>query len=492
MAFDRAKLVEFDKQTAEANPEAVFKMIVDQYGEPGFRNKYGVVSQINERFWAELLAAEMIIVHERDEESFYIYNPANGLFEKQTIHLLKSRLSNRIQQAEREWDQYKGIARCDVEHNRSSVLSLLRGVVDKQDFFENRPSAIHTQNCMIVFEGGQPIEQPFSPSFCSRNQISVAYDPTADCPRFKKELIEPAMGHDDIELLQRMFGLVAIGVNRPQRIFILEGIPNTGKTTVGLIAQHLIGKRNCVELRPDMLNERFEMARAVGKTLYFGPDVDSRFLQSKGAHRLKSIVGGDPMDAERKNSNDHFPLAGVLNVLITSNSRLIVRLQGDYGAWQRRLVIIDYNGKPPGKRIEGFDKVLIEEEGSGILNWAILGLTKYEADCAEGGDLRLSDAQTNRVTALLSESDGLRNFVQTELQDGSREGLTGEEILSEYAAYAKDRGWQVVSIKNARSQLQDLMQEVWGKTSSHDLERGEKTLRGYRGVCFRKNGDEET
>jgi hypothetical protein len=42
----------------------------------------------------------------------------------------------------------------------------------------------------------------------------------------------------------------------------------------------------------------------------------------------------------------------------------------------RRLVIIDYNGRPPEKRIEGFDKVLIEEEGSGILNFAIEGLVK--------------------------------------------------------------------------------------------------------------------
>jgi hypothetical protein len=90
----------------------------------------------------------------------------------------------------------------------------------------------------------------------------------------------------------------------------------------------------------------------------------------------------------------------------------------------------------------------------------------------------------------LSESDGLRNFVRSELQTGSKNGLTGEEILSEYATYAKDRGWHMVSTKIARSQLQDLMLEVWGKTPSHDLER-EKTLRGYRGIRFRQNGDEE-
>jgi putative DNA primase/helicase len=216
-------------------------------------------------------------------------------------------------------------------------------------------------------------------------------------------------------IVAKMFGLLVLGVNRPQRIFILSGTPKTGKTTVGLIIQHIIGRRNCVELRTELLGERFEMSRAVGKMMYFGPDVDSHFLQSKGAHRLKSIVGGDPMDAEKKNSNDDFPFEGILNVLITSNSRLIVRLRGDYGAWHRRLVIIDYNGKPPAKRIEGFDRALVEKEGSGILNFAIEGMIKYERDCSNDGDIYLTPELINRVTALLSESDGLRNFLRSEL-----------------------------------------------------------------------------
>src|SRR5262249_15580459 len=144
------------------------------------------------------------------------------------------------------------------------------------------------------------------------------------------------------------------GVNRPQRIFLLEGAPNTGKTTLGRLITVLIGRWNYSELRTEHLSERFETARAVGKTLLFGPDVKAQFLQTDGAHKLKSMVGGDPMDAERKNSNASCPFPGDLNIVITANSRLLVRLEGDIAAWERRLTSILFSGKGPAKRIDEF------------------------------------------------------------------------------------------------------------------------------------------
>ena len=441
------------RRLCSESDEQLFNRLLASYGPPAHRNKEGKLSQINERFWAEFLASERIIIHERDEETFYVYAPPNGLYETQTAHAIKAALSDRIRRADREWSQCSGLTRFDTEPNRRNIISLLRGVVEERDFFANRPRAIHTQNYMIVFEGGKPVVKPFSPEFRSRNQLAVHYDPLAQCPRFEKELLAPAMSANDVKLVQKMLGIFLEGVNRPQRILILSGAADTGKTTLGLIVLHLIGRRNYVELRTDLLGERFEMSRALGKTLYFGPDVDAHFLQSKGAHRLKSIVGNDPMDAELKHSNDHFPFEGIINVLITSNSRLIVRLQGDYEAWRRRLAIIDYNGKPPAKRIQGLDQILFREEGSGILNYAIAGLMAYEKDCLADGDIKLYPEQKNRITALLSESDGLRRFVKSELVKSDKGDLTVEELIEGYAVFAKEKDWQPLPLHTIQTQL---------------------------------------
>src|SRR5262249_16047373 len=155
----------------------------------------------------------------------------------------------------------------DTEHNRRNVISLLRGVVERRDFFRNRPHAIHAANCMLVFENRTIIEKPFAPEFLSRNQLSVSYDSDAVCPRFQKELLAPGLNSDDLAIAKKMFGLLVLGRNRPQRIFILVGAGNTGKTTTGLIAEGLIGQENCAELRTAQLDGRFELARLVDKIL---------------------------------------------------------------------------------------------------------------------------------------------------------------------------------------------------------------------------------
>ena len=74
---------------------------------------------------------------------------------------------------------------------------------------------------------------------------------------------------------------------------------------------------------------RFELFRYLKKTLLVGVDVEADFLSTKGAAVLKGLVGGDWFDAEQKGGTGCFQVQGNFNVVITSNARLKVRLQGD-------------------------------------------------------------------------------------------------------------------------------------------------------------------
>ena len=73
----------------------------------------------------------------------------------------------------------------------------------------------------------------------------------------------------------------------------------------------------------------------LGKSLLIGVDVDADFLSGSAISRLKGLVGGDFLDAEKKSNNRNFRLHGRFNVLITSNTRLRIKLQGDQSAWRR-------------------------------------------------------------------------------------------------------------------------------------------------------------
>ena len=219
------------------DPEQLFAELRNEFGQPIYFNKKGDPTQINEAFWAHLIARENQIIHEAEEERFYLYNPLNGCWERKSTHALKNILSARIRRAQAEWSNYPTLTRFDTEHNRRDVLSLLRGVVDKVDFFVSRPPAIHSGNYMLVFKNGSVIPQAFAPEFRSRNQLTVSYDSESRCPRFLNELLVPALTKEDLAAIKKLFGLLVLGLNRPQRIFILTGPGNTGKTTIGLVAE---------------------------------------------------------------------------------------------------------------------------------------------------------------------------------------------------------------------------------------------------------------
>jgi len=470
----------------------LFEQLVGEFGMPAHLNEKGQPSKINERFFAELIARENEIVHDADDQKFYLYNPGNGRWERRSAHALKMLLSSRLRQAEREWGDCAGISKLDTEQHRRDVISLLCGVAEKADFFVDRPHAIHAANCMLVFEKGDVVRKNFAPEFRSRNQLTVIYNPEAKCGRFKTELLDPALEKEDLLAIQKMFGLLVLGRNRPQRIFILTGPGNTGKTTVCLIAEGLIGRDNCSELRTNQLEGRFEMARLLNKTLVFGADVAANFLTTESAYRLKSIVGGDPLVVERKNSNEDFRFKGNINALITANVRLLIKLDGDFdkSAWNRRLCLINFcRGKPLEKRITDFDKVLLKDEGSGVLNFAIEGLRAYYKDEASIGDICLSKEQEQRIEKLLSESDGLRSFVTKELVEEDGKDLSSDELVTAYAHYAKAKGWRTPRRRTIENQSQDLILETWAIPQSHNLRRDGKNCRGYRGLRCRRQDE---
>ncbi|HTL52751.1 MAG TPA: hypothetical protein VL860_09270, partial [Planctomycetota bacterium] len=218
-------------------------------------------------------------------------------------------------------------------------------------------------------------------------------------------------------------------------------------------------------------------------TLLIGPDVRGDFLMEKGASMLKVLVGGDPISAEGKGLNGDFQMFGTFNIVMTCNSRLRVRLEADSGAWRRRLLVVRYEKPPPAKRILDFDHLLLREEGSGILRWAMAGFVKLQQEFAELGDFRLTDAQRARVDSLLAESDSLRLFVKEQLERSEHDNVTSAEISQAYAEYCADKGWNALPTAVVERTLPDLMLETFHVTKSHSIERDDKkSNRGWRRV----------
>ncbi len=463
--------------------------IIQRYGVPVFygkaRNGEMFVKGINEAYWAGLFAAENIMLHEPDERTFFRYAQDSGLYSVISPEAIKQDVSFRMLEMSRHDESLSPLENLRTDRNLNSVIAQLRGISEHRNAFTDRPQAVHLANCMLRFVDDQCLRDAFAPEFRSRNRSPIMFDPAANCPRFLSELLMPAVHPDDAVLLQKMAGQCLLGTNLTQRFVILDGEPGRGKSQYGIVLQALIGRENVTQLRTEHLNERFELFRMLMRTLLVGVDVDANFLSSKGAPVIKGLVGGDWFDAEQKGGTGSFQFQGKFNILMTSNCRLKVKLQGDVGAWRRRMLIVRYEAPAPKKKIPDFGELLIREEGSGILNWAIKGLRMLLIDIAETGDIRLTPRQAGVVDSLLAESDSLRYFLRENVVKAPGSDLSVGEIVQAYAHYCPDKGWDPLPETQIGRQLPDLMMELFHVVKTNNTLRDGKAARGFRGVAFR-------
>ena len=326
---------------------------------------------------------------------------------------------------------------------------------------------------------------PFSPTYRRRNKLAVPYDPHAECPLFHNTLMCPALDADDIDLLQRWCGLALIGENVAQKILILTGTAGGGKGTFIRVLSGIIGQMNLASLRPQLLGERFELGRFLGRTLLYGADVPANFLDQRGASILKSLTGYDPVTLEFKNSNESPSIICRFNVIATCNSRLVVHLEGDVEAWRRRLAIIEYRKPKPEKVVPDLDRQILEREGSGVLTWMLVGLEKLRAD---NWQLRLTNGQQAAVDNLLLESDGHAVFVRECLKRDALQTLTLPDCFAAYVEYCTERGWTARTRNKFSSAIKDEVVRQFGITSRNDiLDHHGKQQHGWKGLALAEN-----
>ena len=377
------------------------------YGEPFYTDANGNPRSLNEAFWAGVIASEIVILWEPSERRFYIYRADTGIYEEESVDMIKRWISERMLEASRQMNcPWLETQRKDSKLDR--IVGHLRGIVERRGAFAQKERRIHLANGVFSLNNGGEL-LPFSPALISRNRSPIVFDENAKCDRFLNELVYPAVHPDDVILIQKYGGMCLLGSNLIQRMLMLDGGPERGKTQLANVIQEIIGRETVTQLRTRFLGDRFELYRFLKKTLLVGVDVNPDFLSTPGAAVLKGLVGGDWFDAEMKFGTGSFPVQGTFCVVVTSNSRLRVRLCGDVGAWRRRLLIVRYKAPKPKKKIPDFGARLVQEEGAGILNFFIAGLDMVlrDIDQRADGDIALTERQEAVVDSLLAESDSL-------------------------------------------------------------------------------------
>jgi len=219
-----------------------------------------------------------------------------------------------------------------------------------------------------------------TPNWFSTIALDYPYDSDAACPTWLAFLGNIFEGNAEcIDLLQRWFGYMLTSDTSYQKLLLMVGPPRAGKGVIQKTMQNVFGGANCTTPTLSSLGTQFGLWPLLGKSIAIFPDAHlGRKADSiQVLEAIKSIVGEDPQNVNRKNLPILLNVKLKVRLVITCNE--LIHLADTSGALQARLLLLPFNRSFVGSEDRSLEGKLLGE-ASGILNWAVEGLRRLKKE----------------------------------------------------------------------------------------------------------------
>ena len=219
---------------------------------------------------------------------------------------------------------------------------------------------------------------PHTPDYFNMNQLTYDYDPLAKCVEWLKFLDTVFKDPEQIKLLQEYMGYILTSHCRFQKFLILIGKSRAGKGVITDVMTQMLGEHNISAPNLESIGESSTLASMANKQLYLVPEVGDIHQSKKGTvvGITKSVTGGDSVDY-------HLMYKGTISnkkwgkmVWSTNNMPSLV---DQSGALANRVLALTFTESFAGREDRSLGSRL-SKEIAGILNWAIDGLKRLNAN----------------------------------------------------------------------------------------------------------------
>ncbi|MCL2410630.1 MAG: phage/plasmid primase, P4 family [Treponema sp.] len=276
----------------------------------------------------------------------------------------------------------------------------------KTDNLDTNPWHLNVKNGTVDLQTGL-LQEHKQEDFITKI-ANVEYDKNADCPVWKKFIME-IMNFDNelIRYIQTAAEWAVTGDTSEQSMFILYGTGANGKSTFLNTIMSLLGDYSIATPTETFMKRNGDQ---------IGNDIarlrGTRFVTTTEAEQgrrlseplIKQITGNDRMTA-RFLYGEFFNFIPTFKIFMASNHKPVIK-GTDYGIW-RRIKLIPFTTRiPEEKQDKHLEKKLLQES-SGILNWIIEGAVRW---CNEG--LNTPNIITDATDEYRGEMDVIGNFIK--------------------------------------------------------------------------------
>ncbi len=249
----------------------------------------------------------------------------------------------------------------------------------------------------------------------------------------------------------------------------LFGPPGSGKSTciAGLTA--MLGHRSGILGLADLERSRFTLADLPGKTLVVASEQPSSYLAS--TNTLNAIISGEPIQVERK-YRDPFTVTPRAKVCWAMNE--LPRVADANSGLFRRVKVVGFPALAEDERDPKI-KHAIEQEGAGILNWALEGLRRLK----ERGHFEIPAGVEDATKQFRENNDVPALFIEDRCIQGAEFKVQASQLYTEYKEWCLENGHRPMSSTRLAD---DWARLGFEKTASNGR-------RFYRGLALRLAGE---
>ena len=384
-------------------------------------SEWFIGTEFQHAHFAHYLMSQYRFLTMPDNEEVYVYEPEKGIYSVNGEILIKKRLIGALGE-----DEYKRYYTEVLFYIQGKTYPIKENGEPDKDFRLRNTNKIVTLNCVLNMDTFKP--EDFSPDHFLSVQIPVNYKLGAECPKILK-FIKEVVGEDQINLIQEWFGFCLYLRYFIHKSMMLVGEGANGKSTLLRLLERMLGKQNISdETLQDLCTKRFAPAQLFGKLANVCADIPNRDLSSTGM--FKMLTGEDMISGEKK-FKDNFSFRNYAKLIFSTNK--VPKTKDETTAFFRRWIIITCNNVfPPGvANPKILDEICIEEELSGLLNWALEGIKRLLQNST------FSDNQTFEELRerYIKTSNSVEAYVHEHLEVDSESYVTKDDLYNHYRDY---------------------------------------------------------
>jgi len=333
--------------------------------------------------------------------------------------------------------------------------------IDEDEFFKEDRDCIVVQNGILNIRNMYLSEYTDQKRFFSK--IPVKYDSAAKCNKiieFFKQIIEY---EDDLTLIQELFGYLLYKSYPIEKAFMLMGKGRNGKGQFLELIKRFVGSDNCagISLQKICDDTSFDLSELHKKLVNLGGDIPDTFIKETGI--FKSLTGNDYVGVRRKylnnlNFQNYAKMIFACNNLPKSNDNS----QGFWSRWillnfpwrfadpEEKALLSPEEQLRCKPRINEIASTLCDEEQlSGLLNWALIGLDSL----LERGYFTYTTSNKNVQDRWIRAADSFAAFCSDNLQEEYGTFIMKDDLRKEYNAYCKMNKVEAVGDKAIKNYL---------------------------------------